>query len=379
MPQPYHCSMIQLLKHPFPIVLQADPILFELTSTEFDRPFFRIGCEPVPGLHELLPLNQEDTVTFNLSEFFASELRTSYAEDSRILPLQSRLFTIRFYESWGSPPVRHDETSFELRVVAGKIPAWCSWDFRRLFQNFWFYLFESPFLSLFPNMEPWPLTAKRLLPNQPEPLCFIAPASMSYALHYHYVLEDGSTGQGNSTQTVSPQAGQAACLQAGPAALGLLSVHPLLKVVSYTVKISGSSAEKHYAIDHGAALRATVLVFKNSLGGYDSFAFKGASKEASQVSRISSESLFDPANPDKPGKRVTTVRHAETVELNTGLLTAFELHWLNELLISEEVLEYANNRLQPVIITSDAMDRHRKPDFPASAIISYERLSPCQV
>lgn len=370
--------MIQLIKHPFPIVLQGEPILFELTSTEFDRPFFRIGCEPIPGLHELLPLNNQDIVTFSISEFFASELKTSYPASSQPLPLQSRLFTIRFYESYGSPAARYDETSFELRVVAGKIPAWCAWDFRRLFQNFWFYLFESPFLSLFPNMEPWPLIAKRLLPHQPEPLCFIAPAAMSYSLQFTYVLEDGSTGQGSSPYSVSAQAGQAACLHAGPTELGLLSIHPTLKVVSYKVRITGSAAEKHYVIDHYADSRSVILVFRNSLGGYDSFAFKGASKETTQLNRKSSETIFDPAFPDKPNKRVTMVRHAENVELNTGLLTAFELHWLNELLISDEVLEYKNNSLQPVIITSDSMDRHRKPDFPAAATITYERLSPCE-
>lgn len=371
--------MIQLLKHPFPIVLQAEPILFELTSTEFDRPFFRIGCEPVQGIHELLPLNKQDTAIFSLSDFFAAELSASYAADARVLPLQSRLFTLRFYESYGNPPIQQDVISFELRVVKGKIPAWCSWDFRRLFQNFWFYLFESPFLSLFPNMEPWPLTAKRLLPNQPEPLCFIAPASMSYALHYSYVLEDGSTGQGSSAQTVSPQAGQAACLHAGPEALGLLTVHPSLKVVSYKVKLSAAAAEKHYVIDHAPDKRAIILIFRNALGGYDSFACKGSSKEASRVSRKISEPLFDPAHPDKPNKKLTQLQHAETVEVNTGLLTAFELHWLNELISSEQVFEWRNEVLLPVMLLSDSMDRHRRYDFPASAVLQYERLSPCEV
>jgi hypothetical protein len=117
------------------------------------------------------------------------------------------------------------------------------------------------------------------------------------------------------------------------------------------------------------------LIFRNSLGGYDTLACTGEADESTRATRQIAEAVYDPDHLVRNNKRVYAIEHNEVVKVNSGWLLPAERDWLNELLISDDVYEQIGNIIRPVMMISAELDRSRRRFNPGSVELEYERLS----
>lgn len=360
--------MIIIAAQPSLVNLSGLPVIFRVSSNMFDEPYFRIKAVPVAGQAEYLKLNLSDEAIFDLREFFAAELKSELKTGPSVHPDAAKEFEPTFYEYYGVPPTTHASATETIVVVRGSIPRWYLSQFYQNYDDFNDFIAAEKHLTLWPRTQ-----AKRVLPGQPELIYFLAPSSGTYSPSVLISYADGTTASHSPAISVSAQALQVASLPVGYTALGIAGVSPSKTVSSYTVTIAGVS--RTYTVDHTPYREVRYLIFRNSLGGYDTFACTGEADESTRASRQVAEAVYDPDHLVRANKRVYAIVHNEVVKVNSGWLLPTERDWLNELLISDEVFEQIGNVIRPVMMINTELDRSRRRFNPGSVEIEYERLS----
>jgi hypothetical protein len=155
--------------------------------------------------------------------------------------------------------------------------------------------------------------------------------------------------------------------------LGIGDVNPAKTVVSYEVTIADQT--RVFVVDYKPYRQHRFLVFRNSLGGFDTLACTGEADESTEVERKQSNRVYDAENPYRVQKVEFFNEHSELVKVNTGWLSPAEKNWLNDLLISTEVYEIRGNKQQPVLIKNKSIDRSWRIYEPGSIEIEFERIN----
>lgn len=364
--------MITITSTPALVCLQGQPIVFKVSSNLFDEPFFKVMAVPVSGQSELLPLNADDEAVFDLREYFRPELSVSFVTTPAIHANAARQFEVFFYEYYGNPPTQHDSDSFELVVMLGGIARWKQAEFLATYSgSFANWLSANLFLSWYPAIP------KRVLPDQPEVLYFLAPSSATYSPTVVVTFTDGTTASHSPSVSIAAQATEMASLPVGYTALGLAAVNPAKTVASYVVTIGGKS--RSYVVDHNAYRDKRYIIFRNSLGGYDVLPCTGEVDSTTETTRNTATAVYNPeAATQRLSRMAYNIETTEVERVNTGWLQANEKHWLNELMISEDVWEMLGGVLSPVLIRNSELDRTERIYEPGSVEIEYERLTYAQ-
>ena len=359
--------MITITQTPDLVCLQGLPIVFKATSNMFDEPFFKIMAEPVAGQRELLKLNSDDEAVFDLREYFKPELSVEFKQTAFVHENCCRQFMIQFSEYYGNPPVPEATTDESINVLLGTVPKWKQHEFRAVYANFAAWLSANIFLSWYPSQP------KRVLPDQPEVLYFIAPSSATYSPAVVITYSDGTTASHSPSISIAAQTLEVASLPVGYTALGIAAVNPSKQAVSYTVTIGGKT--RSYLVDHTPYNDVRYIIFRTSLGGYDVLACTGEADALSERTAKIAERVYDQLAPERISRYAYNIELKEVETVNTGWLQANEKRWLNDLMISEDVWEMLNGVLSPVMIRNSDLDRTERNYEPGTVEIEYERLN----
>lgn len=359
--------MITITSEPPLLNLQGLPLVYKVSSNMFDEPYFKIMAEPVAGQYELLPLNAADEAVFDLREYFKPELSVELKLAAHLHANACKPFEVVFHEYYGNPPAQYDNNVSTIVVLLGTVPRWKQAAFNAAYGSFTTWFVTNIFLSWYPAI------AKKLLPTQPELLYFMAPTNGTFSPTVVITYSDGTTANHSPAISISAQIFQVASLPVGYTELGIAAVTPAKTAVSYTVTIGGKT--RSYAVDHTPYRDVRYIIFRNSLGGYDTLACTGEADEATEMQREVAERVYDPEHPGRLNKLPYNIEHTPVVKVNSGWLLPAERDWLNDLLISEDVYELAAGILSPVLIRNTSIDRTKRTYEPGSVELEYEYLS----
>ncbi|WP_210521591.1 hypothetical protein [Hymenobacter terricola] len=222
----------------------------------------------------------------------------------------------------GLPPERRDVDYFAYRLEAYGQP---------------------PFLS-------WQPAGKRLTPAQPEWLCWLCPdATPVLTVRRSYVRTGFATSPPLvEEETVDLSAGRGAygrllaipvLPRAGTDAVSLGLYNALGEALSPLVTFAMVAASEH----------TRYLLFSNSLGGFDTLRTEGR-REAVLDGTPDRAELPATAGEAAPAaeRQAFAVTGSRKLKLATGWLTAAQLRWLQELVLSRDVWEWQAGRLLPL-------------------------------
>jgi len=349
------------------VSLVGSPFVWRVFSDYADN-LLKIMAEPVDDFFELLPVDQVSKIaTFELSEYFFTQLQVSLQLNEAVVhPDACKEFYVKFYQYYGNPPESHDMTGVARWLLAGKIPKWKQLAFYNQFNSFYDLMLVSSILSFYPH------EIKKILPEQPEVVYFIAPAAAQFTLVITITFDD------NTSMVHRPLYLELSKYQVGSFPVGYeqlnLSALSEKKIMRYVIEIENAYGSRIYELDYSAYRDKRFIVFRNSLGGYDTLACTGEADENSEIERIVTENVFDAAHAGRLNKSVKKAEETEIVKVNTGWLLPDEKNWLNDLVIATEVYELKGNTSCPVMIKNTSMDRTERNYEPGSVELEYERL-----
>jgi hypothetical protein len=360
--------MFQIIQNPPAISLQGLPLIYKLEADR-DEPFFKaLARVSATNAYEAASRNQNNIATFDLRDYFETLLKTSLVLDANhIHPDGCKTFTVRFYEYFGNPPSAQNEISDTPAICIGRVPDWKQLEFDMQNRTFEDYLNVSRLLSWFSLGQ-----TKRVLPDQPELMYVLWPNATFQNIEVTVNFNDETTAP-LSIEHMPVQPLTVASFPVGYQALGIGDVNPAKKVVSYEVTIADQT--RTFLVDHKAYRQHRYLIFRNSLGGFDTLACTGEADESTDVERKQSARVYDAENPYRLRKSEFFNEHAELVKVNTGWLSPVEKNWLNDLLISTEVYEVRGFKLKPVLIKNKSIDRSWRIYEPGSIELEYERIN----
>ncbi len=137
------------------------------------------------------------------------------------------------------------------------------------------------------------------------------------------------------------------------------------KVGSMTVRlvepVSGDALSelRFYIFDHTSTIDERFIVFRNSLGGMETMALRGKVIEGSQIERTTASNYRHFLFPlSQLGTyRIINQREITTRKANTGFITDTDADYVREMLLSLERYEIIDNRLVPIEITSNKLEK----------------------
>ncbi len=360
--------MATIISQPPALLLQGRPIVFAIGAENDDQPYIRLIAKPVAGQKDILPLRTSDAAaSFELREYFKPELQVALSLTAAVHANACKDFVISFWEYYGNPPAEQDELQVQKTVHIGTVPRWMQAAYDGLYANFAARLAVNPFMTWYPAQ------SKRVLPAQNELLYFVAPSSSTFSVSVSILYPDNTIVTHSPSGSLSLQLHKVGSFNVGYTALGIASVTPGKKPVQYTVTIAGKT--RTYIVDHKAYRDVRYIIFRNSLGGYDTLPCTGEADESTDIERTVAQRIYDQENPGRTNKYVHRTDHNEQAKVNTGFLAANEKRWLNDLMISEEVYEIAGGITTPILILNTTLDRTERSYEPGAVEIEYERLS----
>jgi hypothetical protein len=359
--------MWEIIQSPPNVSLQGLPIIYKLHADRSET-FYKVLANPVFNIYEAAYRNQDNIVTFDLRDYFETSLKTSLVlSENHIHDDGCKNFTVRFYEYYGNPPSAQNEITANHTICIGTVPAWKQKDFDLINNTFNDYLDTSRILSWYPLN-----TAKKVLTDQPELMYVLWPDLSVRVITVVVTFSDGTT-ENVKIDHMPVQELQVASFAVGYEALGIADINPTKTVKSYTVSIANHV--RSFVVDHNPHYHTTYIVFRNSLGGFDTLACTGQKDEITEVERKISQRVYDAENPYRHRQDEFYNEHTEIVSVHSGWLTPAEKNWLNDLLISKEVYELRGNKLQKIQLKTKALDRSWRFYEPGGVVIEYERIN----
>lgn len=363
--------MFEIVQQPPAISLQGLPLIYKLHA-DSEETFYKviavIRIDTNLVFRELANRNQDNIATFDLREYYETSLHTSLVMYiNHIHEDGCKSFLITFSEYYGNPPYGHNNIEHSHVICIGRVPAWKQLDFDIQNTNYVDFLDVSRVMSWYPLG-----IAKRVLPNQPELMYVLWPDDDFDTIEVKVNFSDETSSTVSIPHMAVPPL-TVASFPVGYQELGIGAVNPAKTVVSYEVTIADQT--RVFVVDYTPYRQHRFLVFRNSLGGFDTLACTGEADESTEVERKQSNRVYDAENPYRVQKVEFFNEHSELVKVNTGWLSPAEKNWLNDLLISTEVYEIRGNKQQPVLIKNKSIDRSWRIYEPGSIEIEFERIN----
>lgn len=375
---------LTLLNTPPLVHLSDSQAFFRLNSDDVSEPNLYLVATVFKsavnvGSDNLTP-DASGNFHFELSDYFKPHLNPVFTYPDINVPFAAatgnyQLFGITFEQFYGIPPAEDTQIDIqEHAVIYGRIPKYLfSW-FYRNYSSFYDFLTKTHSCLSF-----WP-TTHYITKAQTEKLFFCnywynaSGESLNLEITLHF--SDGTSDNITLAKTTSPLIRLFLVheFHVGYNALDLDTImlqYQGQTLVSYDVEIAVSgtvkSAKYTYILDELPYPDRREFIFRNSLGGYDTFISKGQAEASSQYSPeiINVASWWGVT-----GKAKKTIRtdYDETVKCFSGFVSAAQMAAMPEFFESDDAYEIINGKLYP--ITFPEQDIVRQTD--KNGLLSFE-------
>jgi hypothetical protein len=389
--------MITVINQPPVVCLSENPAIM-LIETDIDSgENLHIVVEPkyynrlvAIGSDVLYP-PYEGRAECDLSEYlrsaFGDQVAISdhflYPESSiaRMLEDQSLRYSIKIREGIGFPAVYTDTTIADRYVVPGQIPKWIRNSFYKNYDSFWDWIQTvHPFLTLQPDNQKTTLAQTRKLYW----MMWYDPATQhNLKLNIHLQFTDGTDGDWVRSTVPEEDWNQYAIyeISVGYTGLGIAAKitadYPGKTLQSYTLSLvadegAAVSESRTFIIDRTQHDAEREFVFRNSVGGYDTFMFTGTGEAQRDHSNESVK--VNNTTHGLATKRALFADVDETMKVSSGWLTPAERLYLSELYNSTEVYEITTSGLMPIVIKKQGIISEKDNDTLIAHQLEYERV-----
>jgi hypothetical protein len=279
---------------------------------------------------------------------------------------QIKRYCVQFGEYYSGEYYRlHDTSSDETFIMAGGI------DFAQMAK---YIQDESSFIEMLQynkDFLTWRPQSKKIWIRQPEMLHFLIwYSNLTWlALRIRITYTDNSTHT-FTKQTVSPVTPlgvyEVCCTYAK---LNLISLPESQgkTIHKYELWLEDNwvqvSKTMEFILDRTLYPNQRFFIFRNSLSGFDSVRCTGETVKETDLERFTVENI----NPDfsvlNPPRLQLFARETQKYKTNTGFITKLESEYLRDFFLSNEIYEFIENRLYPVMILSTSLQVHKDNEF----------------
>jgi len=357
---------LTLLSSPPEPCLSHHPSFWRVQSDDPSEPNLRVDATIRNGMETVgidsLPADASGIVAHELSEYFKTLFQPSFTfpdtgQPFRVVPENIKHLGIIFEEFSGTPPTEVYQLDIqEHPVIYGRIPDYLHTWFYRNYNSF------SDYLTLTKNfLTFWP-SSHKVTKTQTEKLFFCNWWWTSgHTLKCYVTLRftDGTSSAryqaGNET---IPMARQYLVWEfhTGYTALAIGAYiklyHQGKTVESYEVEIGISpsdirSAKHTYIIDNDYYPNRREFIFRNPLGGYDTFVATG---KAETISEYEPEIIDELTwyNASGNARKILRTTFGETIECNSGFVSKDITAAMPQFFESDDVYEIVSGKLYPV-------------------------------
>ena len=123
------------------------------------------------------------------------------------------------------------------------------------------------------------------------------------------------------------------------------------------------SRTMEFILDRTVYPNQRFFIFRNSLGGYDSLRCTGETIKETDVDRFTVERIIPDFSVMDPPRRQILARETQKYTTNTGFITKLESEYLRDFFLSNEIYEFIENRLYPVLVLSTSLKVHKDNDY----------------
>lgn len=123
------------------------------------------------------------------------------------------------------------------------------------------------------------------------------------------------------------------------------------------------SRTMEFVLDRTLYPNQRFFIFRNSLGGYDSVRCTGETIKETEVNRLTVERITQDFSVMDPPRRQIFAKEMQKYSANTGFITKLESEYLRDFFLSNEIYEFIENRLYPVLVLSTSLKVHKDNDY----------------
>ncbi len=368
---------LSLLNSPVEPALSHNPAFFRLQSDQTSEPNLRVDLTMLESAVQLgqdsLTASSNGIVTFELSEYFKTFFSPNFTfpdagQNHRAVTGNYKRIGLVFEEFCGSPPVETDQLDIqEFPVICGRIPAYLHTWFYRTYASFAAFIATNKGLMSF-----WPST-HTVSKTQTEKVYFcnywdfVADQQLKCYVTIHFT--DGTSGamvQVGASATAISRQWQVWEFHTGYNTLGIdaiaLAQAPTKTVSGYDVEIGLAtndirSNKISYLLDQSYYVNRREFIFRNPLSGYDTFIATGSA----QITADYQPEIINVLpwwGITGNGRKTIRTTFDETVECNSGFVSAQTMEAMPQFFESEEVYEIIAGKLYPIGFPQQSVIRH---------------------
>jgi len=378
---------LTLLQSPPTLLLARQPVVFGVSTDSAEDPL-RLQCEVSGyGTDSLLP-DSNKKAYFDVSDYMQGVPVVSLALTGfpKAYTTGCPAFTINLSEFYDD--VANNTVTYTRYALAGKVPAW-KYNFYSSYASFLAYITATnAFLTWYPRTVTRTVTPAESL--RIYWLQFISPSAyIVVKLRTVITFTDGSTATMDEATTFQANPYRVFEWGVGYTELGIAAWvtanHPGKTVQSYSVQVmkydtgvySAVSEALTFVLDNKYYADTRQLIFRNSLGAFDTLLLKGVGQKEHTFERETADksrdlSSAETATVGTPDRITWNVSGRRKVNASTGWISREELDWLNELMEATEVYELISGKLYPVNIQNEKITHSADNEFIHSATIEYE-------
>jgi len=344
-------------------------------SNQILRPFFKVGVQVIlnVGEHWVVvgedrqPVDSVGRVTFDIHRLFADQVFSSFRFPEPVSPLMvarpeaCRQYRIRYFEQYGPElEVQVVTESDSFYLLSGGVSRIQEAIYNRLGTSFWDKLgYNGYFLTWQPDNKP-------ITRYQTEKLYYLLQEPVSrLILRRAYYFTNGT---GNHSEPVAsieePLAKQVYELTITPYVQNVPgSETDLLEYFQIWMEddeMNRISEIRTYRMDYRNVENDRLFLFRNSLGGYDTFRTTGEQEDSLEYERVS-VNLEPGENFSERDHRLSihAITESRQFKANTGWITPENSAWIRDFFLSRQVFRILAGKLVPIVITATQMVHRR--------------------
>ena len=123
------------------------------------------------------------------------------------------------------------------------------------------------------------------------------------------------------------------------------------------------SRTMEFVLDRTLYPNQRFFIFRNSLGGYDSVRCTGETIKETEVNRLTVERITQDFSVMDPPRRQIFAKEMQKYSATTGFITKLESEYMRDFFLSNEIYEFIENRLYPVLVLSTSLKVHKDNDY----------------
>jgi len=344
-------------------------------SNQILRPFFKAGVQVILKVSEhwvmvgedRQPVDSVGRVIFDIHRLFADQVFSSFRFPEPVSPLMvarpeaCREYRIRYFEQYGPElEVQVVSESDSFYVLSGGVSRIQEAIYNRLGTSYCEKLgYNGYFLSWQPDNKP-------ITRYQTEKLFYLLQEPVSrLILRRAYFFTNGT---GNHSEPVSsiedPVEKQVYELTITPFVQNVpgweSDLLDYFQVWMEDDEMNRISEIRTYRMDYRNIENDRLFLFRNSLGGYDTFRVTGEQEDSLEYERVSVD-LEPGENFSERDHRLSihTITESRQFKANTGWITPENSAWIRDFFLSRQVYRILAGKLVPIVITTTQVV-HRK-------------------